>query len=142
MPQIIGLQGREFIPRSSFRSADGKLFFGGVNGFNLFHPDSLVFNPLHENVTLTSLKIQSEEISPNKKYDDRQILAQSITETDEIVLSYKDYSFTITFSPLTFNWQKVCTTPTSWKTSIKNGSSLHPTDDSCTIRTLLPAIMC
>lgn len=106
VPQIIGLQGREFIPRSSFRSQDGKLFFGGVNGFNLFHPDSLVFNPLHEHVTFTSLKIQNEEISPNKKYDDRQILTQSITETDEIILSYKDYSFTITFAPLTFNWQK------------------------------------
>lgn len=106
VPQIIGLQGREYIPRSSFRSKDGKLFFGGVNGFNLFHPDSLVFNPLHEDVILTSLKIQNEEIRPTTLYDNRQIIKKSITEVDEIILSYKDYSFTINFAPLTYNWQK------------------------------------
>jgi ligand-binding sensor domain-containing protein/signal transduction histidine kinase len=105
VPQIIGLQGREFIPRSSYKSKDGKLFFGGVNGFNLFHPDSLVFNPLHETVVFTSLKILNEEISPNSPYDGRTILTKSISEADEIILSYKDYSFTLNFAPLTYNWQ-------------------------------------
>ena len=34
-----GLQSNEFNGRSSFKSKDGKLFFGGINGFNN-DPDS------------------------------------------------------------------------------------------------------
>jgi ligand-binding sensor domain-containing protein/signal transduction histidine kinase len=105
VPQIIGLQGREFLPRSSFRSNDGKLFFGGVNGFNLFHPDSLIFNPIHEKVVLTSLRIRNEEVLPGKRYEGRVLLHKSITETSEITLGYEDYSLTVYFSPLTYNWQ-------------------------------------
>ena len=36
-----GLQSNEFNGRSSFKSKDGKLFFGGINGFNVFDPDSV-----------------------------------------------------------------------------------------------------
>jgi ligand-binding sensor domain-containing protein/signal transduction histidine kinase len=105
VPQIIGLQGREFIPRSNFKDSRGRLFFGGINGFNLFHPDSLVFSPLHGNVVLTSLKIQNQEIVP-ATVDGSRILDRSITETDKIRLSHEDYSFTISFSPLVYNWQR------------------------------------
>lgn len=105
VPQIIGLQGREFLPRSSYRSKDGKLFFGGVNGFNLFHPDSLVFNPIHEKVILTALYVRNQEMQPGVLFDGRNILDRSITETAKIQLNHEDYSFTVNFSPLTYNWQ-------------------------------------
>jgi len=36
-----GLQGDEFMLSAGYRAADGQLFFGGVNGFNAFYPDSL-----------------------------------------------------------------------------------------------------
>lgn len=106
VPQIMGLQGREFIPRSSFKDSKGRLFFGGVNGFNLFHPDSLVFNPLRENVVLTSLKVQNTDIVPGSLYHGKKILSESITQASEIRLSHEDYAFTISFSPLIYNWQK------------------------------------
>jgi ligand-binding sensor domain-containing protein/signal transduction histidine kinase len=105
VPQIAGLQGKEFIPRSSYRSADGKMMFGGVNGFNLFHPDSLRFNPVPNPVVFTSLLINNDEISPERLFDGRKILDRSIAETESVNLSYKDYSFTLTFSSLTYNWQ-------------------------------------
>ena len=106
VPQITGLQGKEFIPGSYLKSSDGRFLFGGVNGFNLFHPDSLSFNPLHENVAFTSLKILNDEILPLSLYDGRKIMDRSITMTDELRLSYKDYSFTIGFAPLTYNGQR------------------------------------
>ena len=31
-----GLQGNQFIARSSLKSSEGKLYFGGINGFNVF----------------------------------------------------------------------------------------------------------
>jgi ligand-binding sensor domain-containing protein/signal transduction histidine kinase len=105
IPQIAGLQGKEFIPRSSFKWKDGQLLFGGVNGFNLFHPDSLHFKPIPKLVVFTSLVINNDEIVPGSTYKGRQILSKSIPEAEDINLSYKDYSFTLTFSSLSFNWQ-------------------------------------
>jgi ligand-binding sensor domain-containing protein/signal transduction histidine kinase len=106
VPQIAGLQGKEFIPRSSFGLSNGMLAFGGVNGFNLFYPDSLHFNPSPKKVVFTSLKINNDEITPNTTYHDRKIINKSIAETDEITLSHEDYSFTLTFASLSFNWQE------------------------------------
>ncbi|NUQ82119.1 MAG: GHKL domain-containing protein [Bacteroidetes bacterium] len=36
-----GLQAMEFNTNSVFESPDGELFFGGINGFNRFYPDSV-----------------------------------------------------------------------------------------------------
>jgi ligand-binding sensor domain-containing protein/two-component sensor histidine kinase len=105
IPEIAGLQGDQFIPKSSFVTSSGQLLFGGVNGFNLFHPDSLEFNLTPKKVIFTSLKILNDEISPSKLYGRRSILKHSITQTDEINLSYLDYSFSISFAPLVYNWQ-------------------------------------
>jgi ligand-binding sensor domain-containing protein/signal transduction histidine kinase len=105
IPEIAGLQGNQFIPKSSFMTSTGQLLFGGVNGFNLFHPDSLKFNLVPKKVIFTSLKILNDEISPSKLYQGRTILKKSITQTEEINLSYLDYSFSISFAPLVYNWQ-------------------------------------
>jgi ligand-binding sensor domain-containing protein/signal transduction histidine kinase len=106
IPQIAGLQGKEFIPRASYKWKNGQLLFGGVNGFNLFHPDSLHFTPMPKLVVFTSLRINNDEISPGPSYKGREILHKSIPEADELKLSYKDYSFTLTFSSLIYNWQE------------------------------------
>lgn len=40
-----GLQGLQFMPGSACKLSDGRLAFGGVNGLNIFHPDSVRDNP-------------------------------------------------------------------------------------------------
>jgi ligand-binding sensor domain-containing protein/signal transduction histidine kinase len=105
LPHIGGLREKEFSNNASFSAWDGRLLFGGSNGFDVFHPDSLNFQPTHENVTFTSLKVFNDEVTPYAGYKGRKIVAESITEADEINLSYTDYSFTLTFAPLTYNWQ-------------------------------------
>jgi signal transduction histidine kinase len=105
IPEIAGLQGNQFIPKASFLTSSGQLLFGGVNGFNLFYPDSLKLDLKAKKVIFTSLKILNDEISPTSDYDGRKILSKSITEADEINLSYKDHSFDVSFSPLIYNWQ-------------------------------------
>lgn len=47
-----GLQAYEFNGYSSFQSADGELFFGGVNGFNRFYPENITKSILTPNVIL------------------------------------------------------------------------------------------
>ena len=39
-----GIQSKQFNYRSSFRSSDGRLYFGGIDGFNTFYPDRLFEN--------------------------------------------------------------------------------------------------
>lgn len=59
-----GLQGREYNRLSYCKGADGMMFFGGINGFNAFHPEKLLVNPTPPSVVLTSLKIFAEEKAP------------------------------------------------------------------------------
>lgn len=105
IPPIAGLQGKEFIPRASFRLSDGRLAFGGVNGFNLFHPDSINFSRKPRETVFTSMRINNVEIKPGKEYNERIVLDNSITGTSSIELRDDDHTLTLTFSSLTFNWQ-------------------------------------
>jgi ligand-binding sensor domain-containing protein len=52
-----GVQGEEFKPHSALKTSDGKLYFGGVNGFNAFSPRQIL-NP----ISLSPLLITSIEI--------------------------------------------------------------------------------
>jgi len=52
-----GLQSYEFNIASAFKSSKGELFFGGINGFNSFYPDSMITNPAKPNIEITSVEI-------------------------------------------------------------------------------------
>ncbi len=49
-----GLQSLEFNLRSAYRGSDGEMFFGGMNGFNSFYPDSLKDNSFIPAINLTA----------------------------------------------------------------------------------------
>ncbi|MBX7222676.1 MAG: protein kinase [Blastocatellia bacterium] len=40
-----GLQSNEFNAGASFQNTHGEMFFGGINGFNTFHPEGILDNP-------------------------------------------------------------------------------------------------
>lgn len=99
-----GLQGKEFNPNSAFKDdATGEFYFGGVNGFNIFHPDSIHENLIIPNVVITDFKIANKSVSIGKIDDNSFKLEKSIIHTNEISLSYKENVFTIEFAALHFN---------------------------------------
>jgi streptogramin lyase len=57
-----GLQGDEFKGHSSFQTKGGEMFFGGVNGFSSFYPDSLEDNNFIPPVYVTGLQIFNKEV--------------------------------------------------------------------------------
>jgi len=63
------------------------MFFGGVNGFNVFHPDSVKDNS----------NVPSVVISNFKKFDKRFRLVDVLTEFGLFKLSYKDNFITFEF---------------------------------------------
>ena len=87
-----GLQGPEFNLRASYKSKDGEMFFGGMNGFNSFYPNALNDNRNIPPIAITSFyKIKS---GINEYLN--------LESTSEVRLNYNDYSFTMEFAALEF----------------------------------------
>jgi len=87
-----GLQGNEFNQGAYFRNGRGELFFGGLNGFNVFHPDSIRDNPSIPPVYLTSFKV----------FDKPLALPQALSTTRHIELSYDQNFFSFEFVALNY----------------------------------------
>ncbi len=87
-----GLQGNEFNTGAYFKSKDGEIYFGGINGFNSFYPDQIIDNPHLPPVVFTSFK----------KYNKKVQLSPDISEAKEIVLDYRDVIFSFEFSALNY----------------------------------------
>ncbi|MGD0592022.1 MAG: two-component regulator propeller domain-containing protein [Bacteroidota bacterium] len=95
-----GLQGDEFSVNACFRSRTGEMIVGGVNGFNIFYPDSIIDDPSLPRVVVTDFQIFNKPVAIGENTEGRTILAKSISECDEIQLSYKDNVFSFEFAGL------------------------------------------
>jgi len=92
-----GLLSIEFSDRSSYRDVDGWLYYGGKDGFNVFHPDSIKENKFIPPVYITSLNIAGEP-----KYFDKPLYEMSTIE-----LHYNENDFSFDFVALNYiNSQK------------------------------------
>ncbi|MBK9289253.1 MAG: response regulator [Flavobacteriales bacterium] len=58
-----GLQGDEFNRYAFCKTADGTLYFGGVNGFNSFRPEDLRPDTLPAEVRITDIKLTNRSIA-------------------------------------------------------------------------------
>ena len=95
-----GLQSNSFKIWSAFKNKRGDLIFGGINGFNIFNPDSIVDNPVPPRVCITELKIYNNDVEPFEKIDNDIILSKSISHTNQITLKHSLNNFTLGFSAL------------------------------------------
>ncbi len=93
-----GLQSDQFNRWASFKLSTGELLFGGTNGFNLFHPDSIKVNTYKPPVHITGFRVfnKTVNIGPN------EILKENILTTDEIRLSYLENVFAFEFTALNY----------------------------------------
>ncbi|MFC1851985.1 two-component regulator propeller domain-containing protein [candidate division CSSED10-310 bacterium] len=94
-----GLQSNEFNVNAFFKSKNGEMFFGGINGVNAFFPSQVKDNPNIPEIVITDFQLFNEHvpISPDS------LLTQSITETEKIKLSYRDYVFSFEFAALEYS---------------------------------------
>ncbi|MFK7920791.1 MAG: two-component regulator propeller domain-containing protein [Bacteroidia bacterium] len=98
-----GLQGGEFVEGAFDKGQKGDMYFGGVEGFNVFYPDRLRDNPHSPNVVLTGLRILDREIHVgDTRTDGDTILRKHIGFIQELALDYKDYGFTLEFAALDY----------------------------------------
>lgn len=94
-----GLQDNSFKPNACFKMPSGEMYFGGVNGFNAFNPDSIKDNTFIPPVLITDFRISNKPVEIGGK---NSPLRQQISETKELVLSYKQSVLTFEFSALNY----------------------------------------
>ncbi len=95
-----GLQSNEFNTGAYYRSKKGEMFFGGINGLNYFNPHAIKDNPYKPDVVLTRLKIHDQYVSIR---NNNSILQKTISETDQIILSYDDDIIIFEFAALDYS---------------------------------------
>ena len=87
-----GLQSNEFNLGAYCKTHDGLMFFGGVNGFNIFRPADLKPNPYIPPVYITEFK----------KFDKKVKFDHPINFLDEIILPYNDNFIAFEFAALDY----------------------------------------
>ena len=93
-----GLQGNEFNQNAFAKDQKtGNLLFGGLNGFNVFHPDSLKDNTYPPPMSFTGFVRYNTEDEEGKP-----IIEKGISERDSIFLTYQDNIITLEFAALSF----------------------------------------
>ncbi|MCB9260020.1 MAG: SpoIIE family protein phosphatase [Ignavibacteriales bacterium] len=94
-----GLQGFEFNRLSGYKSINGKMYFGGENGFNVFSPQEIRESQFHPNIVFTDFKLFDKSVTIGKT----SVLKKSLLVSEKIDLEYNQNDFAITYSALDFN---------------------------------------
>ncbi|MBC8052664.1 MAG: response regulator [Sphingobacteriaceae bacterium] len=84
-----GLQSDEFNIGAAYLSKNGTMYFGGINGYNVFHPDSITYNHNPPPVMLTGFFLSNKEVVAGNNSP----LKKDISETKEVGLSYDQSAF-------------------------------------------------
>ncbi|MFP5079928.1 two-component regulator propeller domain-containing protein [Pedobacter sp. JCM 36344] len=89
-----GLQGNSFKVGSSFKGADGRLYFGGISGLNYFFPKDIKANEIDARPILTDVLINNQK--PIYK------MASAIGYGPELMINHLQNNFVIFFSSMHF----------------------------------------
>ncbi|MFW6019049.1 MAG: ligand-binding sensor domain-containing protein, partial [Bacteroidales bacterium] len=87
-----GLQENEFNASAYFKSPDGRMFFGGIQGFTSFYPEEIKLNRFKPQVVFTQLVLKNQP----------GIVEKPITNKNKIKLSHDNAFFDIRFVALNY----------------------------------------
>ena len=87
-----GLQSYEFNSGSQYRAPDGEIFFGGINGYNCFYPDSNDIQPFNPRIAITACWVLDKEYHSDT----------SIAFKKTLNLNYDENTLAFHFSALDF----------------------------------------
>ena len=92
-----GLKTNQFNYKSSYKTSDGKLYFGSIDGFVRFNPSDFSEKTVVPSIVFTELEINNSIVTPQTKSSP---LKKSILYTDTLILPYSRNSFKLHFSVL------------------------------------------
>jgi ligand-binding sensor domain-containing protein len=91
-----GLQSNQFGGNDHFKDSRGYMYFGGINGFNMFYPDSIKDNPHVPPIVITDFLIFNKSVGVGGDSP----LSRSITSTRSITLDHDQNVFSFEFAAL------------------------------------------
>jgi len=94
-----GISDNEFNRLSSFRAADGRLFFGGIDGVTAFYPQEVINDTAVADIPLQVIGYQQFLAKDNKLVD----LSNQFMQQPRIVLEPGDKLFNLEFRLLDYN---------------------------------------
>ncbi len=97
---IDGLQSNEFNVFTAFCRSNrtGEMYFGGINGFNVFNPREVKDNPYVPPVVLTDFRLFGKTVPVGRG----SVLEKTINETDSLTLAYNQNSLSFEFAALSY----------------------------------------
>ncbi|WP_442590788.1 hybrid sensor histidine kinase/response regulator transcription factor [Pedobacter sp. AW31-3R] len=93
-----GLQSNQFLDNSSLKLRSGELVFGGLKGFNIFHPDSIQSNGIVPPILITGIRINNMPISSEDEY----VLKTTEHQVEELKIPYGEAAITVDFAALEY----------------------------------------
>lgn len=97
-----GLQSNEFNAGACYKAPDGKLYFGGIDGYNGFYPSDVQEEVRQPQVVLTDFLMQNKSVPLDLENEDA-LRKVAVDHLKEIELSHQDYLFGFAFSSLDFS---------------------------------------
>lgn len=95
-----GLKTNQFNYKSSFKTNDGTLYFGSIDGFVRFNPTSFKVSSFIPPIIFTQLLINNY---PQEILDDVSPLKKSLQYTNELKLNHNQNSFSLKYAVLSFS---------------------------------------
>ncbi|WP_073002231.1 hybrid sensor histidine kinase/response regulator transcription factor [Mariniphaga anaerophila] len=95
-----GLGNNQFCYGAAYKTESGNLLFGSVSGFNMFNPDEIIAVDVDVPLVFTDLKVFNKSVPVGNSKND--ILKKSISETDHLVLNFRQDVFTLEFAALNY----------------------------------------
>ena len=104
-----GLQSNEFNGRSCLKDKDGYMYFGGINGFNIFYPDSIKSSEFIPKVIIDKIKVNGvknkELYDTNLSYNENNIIINFFTD-DYTTIKNKTIKYYYKLNGLHNNWNE------------------------------------
>jgi ligand-binding sensor domain-containing protein len=93
-----GRHGNEFLQNVSHKTRNGEILFGGIVGFNIFHPKDIYDNAFIPPVYITDFQIFNKSVPIGSQSS----LKKNINEATEIILSPDQSVFSFEFAALSY----------------------------------------
>ena len=93
------LQSQQYNYKAYYLDSSGKLYFGGINGFNAFYPEQVQSSIATPKISFTNFQLFNRDLDLK---DQNSPLKQSINYTNEVVLNHNQSVLSIEYASLSF----------------------------------------
>lgn len=98
-----GLQSNSFKIGAAWKSSEGTLFFGGINGVSYFQPSAIQKDKRAPIPHIVGLRIGNQQINPEDTLNGRVILPERFHDNTSITLQHDENDFAISFVGLNYS---------------------------------------